>query len=83
MLGHGPLRGALGGSGELCVEAELPAPLVEVLALAARARPEAAALLLIGSAPRPTVYRDGQRLSAGDLVATGDRLELVLALAGG
>ena len=61
----------------------IPATLARVLAEAAALRPEARDLLLVGELPRPTVYRDGERLTANDFVHAGDRLELVLALAGG
>jgi aldehyde:ferredoxin oxidoreductase len=77
----GSLAQALGG--ELELELALPAPLVEVLASAAAARPAARDALLRDDRPRVAVYRGGARLAAGDEVRSGDRLEVVLVISGG
>jgi len=77
--------GELGSAlGEACeVELELPASVQDVLLRAAGERASAREHLFARGEPVPAVWRAGQRLSARDLVATGDVLELVTAIAGG
>jgi aldehyde:ferredoxin oxidoreductase len=80
----GPLGRALGRAlpgGQL--GRPLPASLAEVLASAAALDEELAARLLREGRILPEVLRRGQRLAPGDRVEDGDRLDLVLAIAGG
>jgi len=65
------------------LRAELPAALDDVLRALARARPEAADWILRDDRLLPAVFREGRRLDARTPVVAGDRLELVLAIAGG
>ncbi|MDF1800714.1 MAG: aldehyde ferredoxin oxidoreductase C-terminal domain-containing protein, partial [Planctomycetota bacterium] len=65
-------------------ELPLPAPLAEVLAHAASARPGARDLLFDPSGrPLPATWRERRPVAPGDLVHPGDRLDLLLAIAGG
>ncbi len=77
----GPLGEALGGANE--VELELPASVTVVLAAVAAAHPEAAERIFQGARIVPAVWCAGRRLEPGDTVRDGDRLDLVVAIAGG
>lgn len=79
--GFGALGRALGGAVEL--ELALPVNLLDVLRQLAQEHPDAARWLVVGSQPVAAVYRAGVRLQADAQVADGDRLDLVLAVAGG
>lgn len=65
------------------VHLDLPATLGEALAAAAHGQPELLARLFQGPRLLPEVWRAGQRLSPADSVCAGDRLDLILAIAGG
>ena len=78
LLGCGGLAGL---SGEL--ELPLPTRLIEALGRAEGTLVGARGKLLSGGRLLPTVYREGRVLAAEELVHAGDRLELVLAVAGG
>ena len=86
-LGQVTLRSAGGLARRLgvrCeVELELPASVEEVLRCAVAQRAFGSDPLLSGGELVPAVWRAGRRLSSRDLVATGDELELVTAIAGG
>lgn len=77
------------GGGEVTVRAS--GPLAERLGAESRHRLAAplplaaflASLDLPAASGAPSVYRDGARLGNGDLVAGGDTLELLVAIAGG
>lgn len=78
--------GASGALGEVLgteVELVLPAPLIDVLRAAAERWPKAAPLLLDGDRLLPAVYRGGIALGPRAEVGSGERLDLVLAIAGG
>ena len=79
---------ATGRLGELLgtatFELALPASLAEVLAHAAAQRPAAADLLFDRSGrPLPAAWRERHPVAPRDLVHAGDRLDLLLAIAGG
>ena len=77
----GSLARALGRPFEL--ELPLPASLSSVLKAAEERRPAARRLLVRDDRILPAVYRSRQRLEAGDVIRDGDRLDLILAVAGG
>jgi hypothetical protein len=78
-LGRALARALPGGQ----LKHPLPAPLSEVVASAAGLDGELAARLWRDGRILPEVLRRGQRLAPGDRVQDGDRLDLVLAIAGG
>jgi len=80
-LGFGGLGRALGG--EVSLPFALPAELREVLQGLADKHPAAARWLIADSEPVAAVYRSGIRLEADSWIEDGDRLDLVLAVAGG
>ncbi len=81
LASFGALAKSLGA--ELELDLVLPASLREVFSIAAGRQPQAERWLLRGADLVPAVYRRGERLCAEDWVQTGDRLELVVAIAGG
>ncbi|MEZ6017758.1 MAG: aldehyde ferredoxin oxidoreductase N-terminal domain-containing protein [Planctomycetota bacterium] len=82
VLAGGPaLQARLGG--ELTLDLPLPATIGALLAAAERARPEAQGWLVRDGQPLPAVFRRGERVAVHDLVVAGDRLDLVLVVAGG
>lgn len=84
LVAVGPLGRALAAAlPEGRLERPLPAPLIDVLETAAALDGGLAARLLRGQRILPEVLRSGRRLGASDWVCDGDRLDLVLAIAGG
>lgn len=80
--GLGPLSSSLGDA--LAFDVPLPDTLAEVLLALARRHPHAARLLVDPHGEiLPAVYRGGRKLTTDDAVATGDELDLVVALRGG
>jgi len=77
----GSLARALGA--DLAFATTLPARVLDVLARLAEERPEAAGLLVREALPVPVVYRAGARLEADEWLRDGDRVELLVAVAGG
>ena len=70
--------------GSAPVELDLPRSLADVLAHLAERNPAARALLVDEAGrPVPAVWRDGRPVGAADPVHAGERLDLVLAIAGG
>lgn len=65
------------------LELDLPAPLREVLEALVRRLPAAGPWLGSGGRSSALAYRAGRRLSPGDAVHDGDRLDLVVAIGGG
>ena len=82
MLASGGLGAALGG-GEFGLPLEAPANLGAVLERLATAEPNARPLLFHRGGILPTVWRDGQRLNTDAIIHPGDRLNLLVVLAGG
>jgi aldehyde:ferredoxin oxidoreductase len=81
-LAAGPsLAARLGG--ELHVALAGPGTVRAVLAEAERLRPACQGWLLRGLELLPAVHRAGARLGADDVLQPGDRLDLVLVIAGG
>jgi hypothetical protein len=78
---QGPLAVALGDAARL--ECELPATLAAVLEAAAQRAPAARALVFAGERFLPAAWRAGELLGPGSEVRAGDRIDLVLAVAGG
>ena len=78
--GMGSLREQLAGAEEL--ELPLLATLREVLQLLGERAP-AISSVVTGDAPLVSVWREGRALFPDDRIESGDRLELLLAVAGG
>ena len=71
------------GAAEVRLEFDGPTRLVDVLLDCAERFPKARPLLFVESRILPTTWRRGEPLHAKDLVYPGDRLDLVVVLAGG
>ncbi|MFT5154360.1 MAG: hypothetical protein ACI841_004367, partial [Planctomycetota bacterium] len=81
LRGHGPLREAIGDG--IVIERLLPVSLLALLGGLDGSHSEARSLILGEGEILPSVYRSGERLTAESLIHDGDRLELLLVVAGG
>ncbi|MFT6361810.1 MAG: aldehyde:ferredoxin oxidoreductase [Planctomycetota bacterium] len=82
LLAGGSLGAAL-GQGEFRLRLAAPETLGAVLEDLACAQPKARPLLFTRGGILPTVWRDGQRLDPDAIIHPGDRLNLLVVLAGG
>lgn len=82
VLAAGPTLAARLG-GELHLALDAPSTVRAVLAVAERLQPPCEGWLLRGRELLPAVHRAGVRLGPDEVVQPGDRLDLVLVIAGG
>ena len=81
-MAGGSLGAAL-GQGDYVLPLEVPEQLSAVLERLASSEPKARPQLFHRGGILPTVWRDGQRLDADAIIHPGDRLNLLVVLAGG
>ena len=82
LMAGGSLGAAL-GQGDYVLPLEVPEQLSAVLERLASSEPKARPQLFHRGGILPTVWRDGQRLDADAIIHPGDRLNLLVVLAGG